>query len=267
MKFGFTLLKGRELPPGTERVWGGKTYKKVAPKKWKLVKKGPAKIEKKGNEKDIKKKLDIKDMNLSNITTEYINTLKKDPEVRNKFIAKNQAFVRYTMNRMLSKIKNISDSMQDANIGFIKAIDNFNVKKSPKAFLKYVRDYLTGYAMHDIKREWKKTELNISLEGKVVGTEDITLEETISDPKVKEVEEKRTREEGVELLLENLPKRQGKIIQLMIEGKTKRSIAKEMGMTKQQVGRIVRKKIKPIAEKYLIKSDFWEEFLEILDEY
>ena len=121
--------------------------------------------------------------------------------------------------------------------------------------------------MHTIKKEWKKTELNISLEGKVVGTEDITLEETIADPKAKEAEEKRTREEGIELLLENLPKQQRKIVELMVEGKTKRAIAKEMGMTKQQVGRIVRKKIKPTAQKYLIKSDFWNEFLEILEEF
>ena len=170
---------------------------------------------------------------------------------------------------MQSKLSSIEDAVQDGNLGFIEAINNYKTEKhkGPKQFTAFIRDYIFGTIMHSVSKDWKGTKLNVSIDKDIVGTEGLKLEETLADPRQEEQKEKVEFSSGVEGLLDQLGKREQKIVKLIMSGRSKRGIAEELGITKTQVGRIVRRKIKPLAEKYLMKSESWQNFLELLEDY
>jgi len=246
------LLKAKKMPIGTV----SKGRKKIAEGKWIDIKKERA-------------------MRLSDISLDDIKKLKTDKSYRDQFIMANQGLIKHIINKMWSRIKDVTESKQEANIGVLKAINKFDLKKNPtgKGFASYVGSYIKYSISNAIKAESDKTAKNSSLDINS-SNEGRPLEETIEDPREKESEEKKEKQlklkQNLEILRGKIKKEKArKVLDLMIEQYSKVAIAKMLKMTPASVTLIVQRDIHPIATKMLNKSMSigWQEFINFLEEF
>jgi len=244
------LEKSKEYPIGHISQKTG--LKKISKGKWVSISK-----------KENKLRLDV-------ISSKDIKKLKEDIELRNEFITQNQVFVRDVINRIMSKIKNVDDSVQNANIGFIKAIDKFNVKKSSKAFLSYVRSYMTGYIFKGIAKEMKGLDRDAYISSFSSKEEETSkgIEEIVEDPRQKKDIEEVEFKRNIELMKERIKSKEAKqILDYMLQGYNKASISRLTKTSKANITKLVNKHIKPIAKEFLAKSKIWQEFIQFLKEF
>lgn len=208
---------------------------------------------------NINKKIDLK-----NITKEDISRLKNNKALRDKFIKDNQAYVNKTISSMISKIRSKDDAIQDANLGFIEAINNFKLDKSPKAFGSYLKSYMVGNILKKIKKSMNTTNLNISIDDTPIeikgkGTPEAELEKK---------EEPKEFSQTVQKIMGEIRSDQAKrVFKYIVAGYKKSDIARITKTSRTNVGKLVNKYIKPVAKKYLVKSLSWQELMEALEEY
>ncbi len=177
---------------------------------------------------------------LNNIDAEGIQKLKQDSEFLNSFMKNNQDFVRSTVNSLLSKIASHEDFMQEANVGFIEGVNRFNPKKSPKAFLSFIKNAMLYSMRSKIKKDLRKNIQMVSLE-----------EERVPDPRV----EKELETKEVKTLLDKISskikgEKAKKIFEYMLRGYKQEEISKMIKISEGRVSQIVKKEIRPIAQKY-----------------
>lgn len=206
-----------------------------------------------------------KKVDLSNVTKSDIQRLKSDKSYMNQFIKENQGFVRSTAGRMISDFSNMNNAIQDANIGFFEAIKNFNIKKSPKAFLEYIKQSLRGNILNGFKERINREET--SLDVKVKEGELSEKIETIEDPTGKVELENVEFRSTIENMKTKMDKRSGQILELMAGEYKKSEIADILKISKAAITKRVQRDIEPIANKYLRKSMRWYEFLMLIKQF
>jgi len=251
MKIVFVKSR-RAMPLGTI----SKGMKKVAQGKWVPEHKG--------------KKITTK---LSQLTPDDIKRLKTNKVYRDKVIEDNQKLIGYIINKDRSKVNDIYEAQQNANVGFLNAINKFDLKKNPtgKGFATYVGLAIRNTYIQAINKEMNQTSKNISTNMKL-SEEGKELEETIEDVKEKEATEKKEREikfgENLALLKEKVIKPKAKqVLDLLIEGYSKVAISQRLKMSKMGVTQIVKRDIAPHARKILSKTNEWEDFIKYLEEF
>lgn len=235
------FLKAKSMPVGSIVQKKDGTFRIKTAQGWKPHKTG-----------DITKKIDLK-----NITNEDINKLKNNKSLRDKFIKENQAYVNKVVGNMISKVRSKDDAVQDANVGFMDAINNFDLKKSPRAFGSYLKSYMIGNILKKIKKSMKTTNLNISID-----------QETPVDVPSPERAEPTEFNLNVQKMMNEIRSDKAKrVLKYMVAGYKKADIAKITKTSRANIVKLVNKYIKPVAEKYLIKSLAWKEFMQTLEEY
>lgn len=202
------------------------------------------------------------DKALNTISKSGISLLKKDAEMRKKFIVENQPFVFDTIKRVQLKFyPRWADAIQDGNEGFINAIDKFKISTSSSAFLQYVRRYIFGFAFKRIAKTLEKAKKY----GKT-----LSLEETIKDPKKAEKEvtladriadfkwdpmrqaEEMEFKRNIEKIKKELAKNKAKkVFEYLAMGYRQVDIAGKLKMTPMGVNQIIQRDIKPVAVKYM----------------
>lgn len=257
MRFAFILQKSKtkigkkkytiskrpkSFPIGTIRSWGGIKYQKVSPIKWSAV-------------------AGQSGLNMAKMTSKDIKRLKKNKQLRDKFVLENQAFVHGQLKGIRQYVKDYDDLSQTANVGFLEAINRFDTKQSPKAFIDFARKYIKGYVYHDLSREKNK---NLSTNIKF-GDEGIKEAEETIPSKSHEIEDVELKQ-IIDKMKDELKSPQAKkILDMMAKGYHKSEIAKKMKTSKANITQIVARRIKPVAEKYLMKSEKFSIFLDMID--
>jgi len=240
------FFKSKKFPVGTVRLYKGKKYQKLATGKWVPISEKTEKV------------------SLNKVTIEDIKKLKKDDKFRNNFIKENQAFIVSTVNKMKSRLDSFQDTLQDANEGFINAINNFDISRNPKAFLSYTRKYVTGYIFKGLAKSMNEKSINISFEDEE--GKKAELEEKIPDVRsgkdIEEIEFKETISKIGDAIKNDTAKN---IFKYISQGKNKAEVSRLMKISKAAVTKSVKKYIKPVIEKYLLKSEIWNDFTNFIN--
>jgi len=240
------LMKAKKMPIGTV----SKGMKKVGEGKWVPVKK-------------------VRATRLSELTIDDIKQLKTNKEYRDKFILANQGLIKHEINKMWSRIKDVAESKQNANEGVLKAIAKFDLKKNPtgRGFATYVGSYIRYSMSNAIKAESEKGIKESSLNIKH-GDDGVELQETIADPKSESEIKKIDFKQSLGLLRDKIKNDKAKkVLDLMVEGYSKASIAQRLKMSKAGITLLVQRHIAPYAKKVLNKSNEWTVFLTFLEEF
>lgn len=255
---------------------------------WKESKEHKAEIETKIKEQKQRiaeqyEKADIKEkptgLLLSTLTTEDVKRLKRGTQFRNKFIIEHQPFITDTINRFRSQVQSFFEAKQNANEGFIQAVNHFNVERSPKGFLSYVRSYMRGFVLKAMWKQFvkeKEAGKELSLEAKVTSTgggdREIALGQTIADVSGEKGIERAEMTQNIKMLrtaVERQSPRAAEVLDYLAKGYGPTKIAEILGTKKANISKLVGKFIRPIAKKYLGtylgKSEAWQEVLEFLN--
>ena len=128
------------------------------------------------------------------------------------------------------------DLFQIGVIGLLKAIDSFDQEKGFK-FSSYASVYIRNEVLEAIRIP-KKRILNVLSLDKVLWEDDFTLEDTISSGE--RFDDLLVLKVDLENAMGRLKEREKFILNLLISGETQISIAKKLGMTRQNVKRILK---------------------------
>jgi hypothetical protein len=227
---------------------------------------------------------------IKNITANQLEQLKTDVTLRKNFIMENQKYINSIIGKNKGLLKDfetgqldIDTLKQNGNIGFIRAINNFDMKKyPPKTFSTYLYNYVLGFmkqgeakeGIQGVDRDNKiKKRAEKVLDNQLSEESNETVKDTISKEYTGEYQGEQKKEEVGNFLnrikdelkkdvktkrdKERL-KKELKIVDLITKKDTQKEIQKVVGLSKQQISNIL-SKIKNIGMKYVddysIKSE------------
>ena len=213
---------------------------------------------------------------INKLNEKKLDKIKADIPTRNRFIMENKEFLFNEVHQIHRFFGERSDPVQSAYEGFILSINRSDPKRA-KEFQQYARDYIRGYAMNKIKEDVQakahETSSNrpVSTKESSEGGKKIELEETLPGKatEIPNVEFRST----VSLMARKIKNKDAKkVLAYLVMGHDKKDTAKLMYgsdsvKNKMRVGRLVDRWIKPLAQKYLVKSVVFAKLLKQIMEF
>ena len=251
--------------PGAKDQWKNKRKEKKMP----FVKDLPG-----GTEKELGWKV-------NKLTPKKIEKMQSNVESRNKFIKENQGFVANEVRDIHKYFGDVTDPMQDANEGFIEAINRFNLKDyGHEGFQQYVRNYIRGYVFHkirtDVKDQLESINRAVGGAGEGSGEGGDMKEVDLANAIPSSAEGKSGRGVGynyrdiseaefrhtVGLIGRKIKHKEArKVLGYLVMGYNKNDIAKIMHVPRGTVTKWVDQHIKKLAKRYLAKSERFQDLL------
>lgn len=135
-------------------------------------------------------------------------------------------------------------------IGFCKAVKAYEPSRGPFS------TYAYSCMMNEVKMHWRRTEQRsqeygvvlISLDEPIIGTEDLTVKDTLPSPE--SVESLLRYREYLEVI-NSLPSPMGEVVSLLIQGYSQSEIAQETGYSQSYVSRLLTKAYQRIKNSNL----------------
>lgn len=165
-------------------------------------------------------------------------------EEQKKFAEENHNLIySFLMNKKL----NLEEYYDIAAIGFCKAVKSYESSKGTFSTYAYI------CMSNEIKMNWRRTEQRaqeygvvlISLDEPIIGTEDLTIKDTLPHPE--SVESLLKYEEYLEII-NSLPPPMDKMVDLCIQGYSQSEIAQEMGYSQSYVSRLLTRAYRRIKD-------------------